>query len=231
MLLGVPSYQQARARRDALGDRLHVGGEAALAVQRVEHRAPAGEPHHGLVDREAGVGAQHLVARLDEREHRVEQRRLRARRDDHVLRPDGEPALRQRLRDRDAQLRNSGRDGVARVPVPQRPHPRLDDVRRRGRVGLADLEVRHVAPRGLEPVGCLEHEVGCFGPQVVGAAREPQGGGCGVQGCSYATTGFRRTPTPGISTSTTSPGWSGPTPAGVPVAMRSPGSSVITCET
>src|SRR3989441_11350030 len=46
-----------------------------------------------------------------------------------------------------------------------------------------------------------------------------------------ATTAFRSTPTPGISTSTTSPGASGPTPAGVPGAIRSPGSSVITCET
>src|SRR5213080_728283 len=45
-----------------------------------------------------------------------------------------------------------------------------------------------------------------------------------------ATTGFRSTPTPGISTSTTSPGASGPTPAGVPVAIRSPGSRVMTCE-
>src|SRR5213076_1879046 len=47
--------------------------------------------------------------------------------------------------------------------------------------------------------------------------------------CS-ATTGFRSTPTPGISTSTTSPATSGPTPAGVPVAITSPGSSVMACE-
>src|SRR5439155_9879060 len=46
-----------------------------------------------------------------------------------------------------------------------------------------------------------------------------------------ATTVFRSTPTPGISTSTTSPGASGPTPAGVPVAIKSPGSRVMTCET
>src|SRR5712691_3468277 len=48
--------------------------------------------------------------------------------------------------------------------------------------------------------------------------------------CS-ATTGFRSTPTPGISTSTMSPGASGPTPAGVPVAIRSPGSSVMAWDT
>ena len=32
-------------------------------------------------------------------------------------------------------------------------------------------------------------------------------------------TGLRRTPTLSTSTSTTSPGWTGPTPAGVPVAI------------
>jgi hypothetical protein len=40
-------------------------------------------------------------------------------------------------------------------------------------------------------------------------------------------TGFRSTPMPSTSTSTTSPGWSGPTPAGVPVMITSPGSSVM----
>lgn len=41
---------------------------------------------------------------------------------------------------------------------------------------------------------------------------------------------FRSVPTPSTQTSHTSPSRSGPTPAGVPVAIRSPGSSVITCE-
>ncbi len=41
-------------------------------------------------------------------------------------------------------------------------------------------------------------------------------------------TGLRSTPMLSTSTSTTSPGCSGPTPAGVPVSSRSPGSSVIT---
>src|SRR5690606_8787831 len=40
-------------------------------------------------------------------------------------------------------------------------------------------------------------------------------------------TGLVTRPTPGISTSTTSPLRRGPTPEGVPVAMRSPGSSVM----
>ena len=52
-----------------------------------------------------------------------------------------------------------------------------------------------------------------------------------------AITGLRRVPRQSISTSTTSPGLSQtgglramPTPGGVPVKIRSPGSSVMTCE-
>ena len=43
-------------------------------------------------------------------------------------------------------------------------------------------------------------------------------------------TGLRNLPTLLMVTSTTSPAASGPTPEGVPVAMTSPGKSVITCE-
>src|SRR5580700_7381038 len=57
------------------------------------------------------------------------------------------------------------------------------------------------------------------------------------QGCHFtnhaydcaAMTGFLRVPMPVTLTSTTSPGASVPTPEGVPVAITSPGSSVITC--
>ena len=52
-----------------------------------------------------------------------------------------------------------------------------------------------------------------------------------------ATTGFRSSPTPSISTSTSSPGFKNtgglpttPTPGGVPVKIKSPGSSVTTCD-
>ncbi len=45
-----------------------------------------------------------------------------------------------------------------------------------------------------------------------------------------ALTVFRSTPSPSISTTTSSPSLSGPTPAGVPVKIRSPGSKVITDE-
>src|SRR6478609_2310692 len=45
-----------------------------------------------------------------------------------------------------------------------------------------------------------------------------------------STTGLLMDPTPSTETVTSSPATSGPTPAGVPVRTRSPGSNVITCE-
>lgn len=45
-----------------------------------------------------------------------------------------------------------------------------------------------------------------------------------------AATGLRNVPTPLTVTSTTSPVASGPTPEGVPVAITSPGRSVIICD-
>src|ERR1019366_6144128 len=47
---------------------------------------------------------------------------------------------------------------------------------------------------------------------------------------SPSATGLRNCPTPSIDTSITSPATTGPTPLGVPVAIRSPGSRVMICE-
>jgi hypothetical protein len=49
-----------------------------------------------------------------------------------------------------------------------------------------------------------------------------------TRGRTLHLTGFLTVAIPGISTSTMSPLFNGPTPDGVPVAMTSPGSSVIT---
>src|SRR5713101_6913659 len=49
---------------------------------------------------------------------------------------------------------------------------------------------------------------------------------CVIQPCGGCT-GLRNTPTPATLTSTVSPATNGPTPAGVPVAITSPGAKVI----
>lgn len=66
--------------------------------------------------------------------------------------------------------------------------------------------------------------VGPHGP-TLGTGR--QGEGTTTHAYPSATTGLRRTPTPSMSISTTSPGAIGPTPDGVPVRMQSPGWSVM----
>ncbi len=63
---------------------------------------------------------------------------------------------------------------------------------------------------------------GCSGPAAAGWTTPAQ---------SSDTTGFRSSPMPWMLTETVSPGVSSLTPAGVPVRMMSPGSSVMTCET
>jgi len=62
------------------------------------------------------------------------------------------------------------------------------------------------------------------------AGRDPCAGEEESRAHARATTGLTRAPTPSTSIVTTSPGSSGPTPAGVPVEITSPGSSVITFE-
>jgi len=52
-----------------------------------------------------------------------------------------------------------------------------------------------------------------------------------AQFCRHASTGLPSTPTPETSTSMLSPSANGPTPSGVPVNTRSPGSRVIIRET
>ena len=67
---------------------LELGGveaEAALLAERQRHRRRAREAHGRLVDREARIGVDHLVARATGREHREEEERLGAGRDDDVL--------------------------------------------------------------------------------------------------------------------------------------------------
>ena len=71
--------------RDERLELVQVGPELVLHPDRQRHDGPAGEPGHRLVDRVAGVRDDDLVARLDEREHRVVHDRLGAGRDDDVV--------------------------------------------------------------------------------------------------------------------------------------------------
>ena len=111
---------------------------------------------------------------------------------------------------------------LAEGRIPQRVTQGVHDDARRRRVIVARPEIDDVHPR-IEQAAL---DRGDLRQGVSGKRRQPRARANGH--LSYARTELRRMPTPGISTSTTSPGASGPVPAGVPVATRSPGSSVMT---
>jgi hypothetical protein len=94
------------------------------------------------------VGQQDLVLRVGEREQDVVQDLDAAGAHHDLLRRrlvavDPADLLRERL----AQRRDAGVRRVLRMPVARRAGSRLDDVRRRGEAGLADLEVERVGRR------------------------------------------------------------------------------------
>ena len=111
-------------------------------------------------------------------------------------------------------------------PGPERPLPEIDLRKLSPPHSLSEKTVSELVARAPE----LTRE-----PK----ARTPVSGGRGdgATAAQPAATGFERTPIPSTSTSTTSPGRSEtrgsraqPTPAGVPVRIRSPGSSVKTAD-
>src|SRR5262249_34375524 len=126
----------------------------------------------------------------------------------------------------DRRLPISGHSLVRRIAVVarlgRRLLHRLHDVRRRRQIGIADAEIDQVAPllAQLLLLAIDDRE------QVRGQFSDARGQ-LDLHSLS-SSTGFRKTPMPSIAISTTSPGAIGPTPGGVPVVIRSPGSSVIT---
>ena len=81
--------------------------------------------------------------------------------------------------DRDAQLEDPAGGTVLRLPVLQRANAGLDDVRRRGEIRLADLEVEDLSPLSLERARAREHLEGPFGTKAIDARRDWELHGCG----------------------------------------------------
>src|SRR5665647_3133373 len=74
--------------------------------------------------------------------------------------------------DRDAQLEDPARGAVLRLAILQRAHARLDDVRRRREIRLADLEVDDVPSLPLECTRACEHLEGAFSAKAIHARRD-----------------------------------------------------------
>ena len=138
-----------RAARDVRRDRVQIDEEAVVAAQRQEVGLAAREARQRRVDRIARVGAEHDVARVDEREREVRDRLLRSdHADDLLLRVERQAEA--RLHERRGGLAEALHPDVRRVAVRRRIARRLgqrgDDVRRRRQVGIADAEIDEVLP-------------------------------------------------------------------------------------
>ncbi len=164
-LFGELTMIEPRARADEPREVVRVRVVAQLLAQAHGHRRRSREPDHRLVDGEAGVRVDDLVALFREREDREEHDRLAAGRDDHAGRGQlvVEPLPHVR-RDRLAHLGDAGRRHVVRVPRVERALRRLDDVGRRVVVRFTDaqeddavalcferLRARQRLKRGLRP--------------------------------------------------------------------------------
>ena len=135
--------EHLRAVRDVGRDGVEVGQEAALLGQRQLVRLAAGEHRADLVDRVRGVRHERDVARIDEAERDVADALLRADERQHFLRRievNAEAAF-VPARDGLAELGQALGLGIAVVRRLARGlAQRVDDVRRRRQVGVADAE-------------------------------------------------------------------------------------------
>jgi len=141
--------QELRAPRDLVGDGAQVGEEAVLATQRHAVRDAAVEVRPDVIDRVARVGHQHDVARIDEGDRHVGDALLRADERDH-LRGRVEPNAVAALHPPRRRLAKGGEALVVGVAMVLRVARRLaeagDDVRRGGRVRVADAQVDEIDP-------------------------------------------------------------------------------------
>ena len=164
---------RAEARRELVG----VEAEVVDLPQRQGHGRRAQPADRRLIDREAGIRIDDLVAGVAGGEDREEQERLGTGSDEHPRRryvdaPGGAQVLRRRL----AQLGDPGRRAVVGLPRAQRRHAGLDHVRRSGEIGLPDLEMDDMATGSLQLPGPRQHAERRLGAEPLEAPRERRRG-------------------------------------------------------
>lgn len=92
-----------------------------------------------------------ILALIDQGEDDEKHDRLATRCHHDLRRIDRDPArLRHVGGDRLAQLRDTRRRSVMRLPIPQGAHARLDDILRRVEIRFTDLQVNDIAALGLQ---------------------------------------------------------------------------------
>jgi hypothetical protein len=174
---------EARLGTHAVAELTHVEGERLLLQQPHRHRDAADVPDHRLVDREAGIGIEDLVAFVHEGEDHEEHDRLGAGRDHHHLGRRAHAAPPRRvLCDRLPQLGQAGGRTVVRGPAAKGGDGGFGDMAGRVEVGLADLEMHHVAALRLQGPRAHEDLESRLRTQPRHPLREPHVGNCIANG-------------------------------------------------
>ncbi len=152
---------------DLLQDLVHVYVKVAVFAQAVGNRLAAHKPDQRFVNREAGIGIEHLVVALDERQNREEHDGLATRRDDDFARIDGDAEpLRDLAGNGLAQLGKPGGWAVVSPALAQSAGRCLDDVGRRREVRLADFQVDDLFAAGFQFPRADENVKGALRPQA-----------------------------------------------------------------
>ena len=166
-------HDQPGPVRDERSQLVGVGPEAVITAQRQGDGGRAHEPRHRLVDREAWVGHDDLVASPDEGHHREREHRLGARGDDDAVGVDLDPAPESRIGgDRLTEGREPERRGVVGPAFIERPFGCGEDVRRGVEVGLSEVEMDDVAALRFESARPIRRLEGGLGPDVVHPASQ-----------------------------------------------------------
>ena len=151
---------------DLRGQFLDVEAEIQFFAQLNGHRLGADEVDHRLVDREAGIGVDDLVAFFGQRGDGVEHDRLAAGNDDHLFRRDLDVArARDVIGDRLAEFGQARRWAVVRPALVQGVAAGFDDVGGRVEIGLADFQVNNALALRFQGTRPDQHFEGGLGAQ------------------------------------------------------------------
>ena len=165
-VVGADEQQHLRARRERGVELLDRDLEAGGLVGLHDDRHATGERDGLGVGGPVRRGADDLVARVAQRGERGEHRVLAAVGDEHLAGLAAEPAVAQGLRGDGLAQRGQAcrRRVLVHLRVAARPHRGLDDVLRRGEVGLAGAEPDDVLALRLQRLGLrIDGQGGGFG--------------------------------------------------------------------
>ena len=148
--------------RDRLVERVGLQLEAVLKPRFDRHRRAACEQHNVRIGHPIRRGNDHLVAGVRRCDHRIEDDRLAARRDEGLVRLVVEPVLALELgADRRLELRDTVDRRILRLALTDGPDRGFLDVVGRVEIGFTGRKRDHVAAQGFQVARFLRGGNGC----------------------------------------------------------------------